>query len=285
MAVIKRKRSAEFAIIPNAIAANNNLSFDARGLLVYLLSRPNDWKVLAKNIQSEGGIGRDKAYRLLNELIDAGYVEKREMRGSGSRFTHVSYIVRNCILPKAADSDNHSKTEPAELCAVSAASGFSGSGNSDSGKSGPNTKKGRIQRTDSPLPPNDEGEEMWNQIVGMWPEQHLPRSLRAAKAVFVKLSSADKEAAHKYCFCFLVRSHYVQRDALLIPYLKSKAWQEFIDPPPSDPDGYHIIEPFRPEWQDWIDYLEETKGPDAVDGAKRQGRILAKRRWPTDASP
>lgn len=281
MAVVTRKRSTDFAVIPNAVAADKALSFDARGLLVYLLSKPNDWKVLIKNIQSEGGIGRDKAYRLLSELIGAGYIEKQEVRGPGARFTDVTYIVHDCVLPKAVNVDRKAMAEIVEPMADNTVSWFSGSGKADSGKSGHNTKKGRIQRTESPLPPGKRDDELWDEIVGMWPKKHLPRSLRAAKVAFLKLSVIEQEEAHETCRYFLLRKFGQKEKPLLIPYLKTKGWQEFRNEPPKGSDGYFIIENFRPEWEVWLEHILVTRGEDAVAKQKRRGKILAKRRWPT----
>lgn len=50
------------------------LTFGARGLMAYLLSKPDNWKIVLSDIQAEGGIGRDKAMALLKELRDGGYL-------------------------------------------------------------------------------------------------------------------------------------------------------------------------------------------------------------------
>ncbi len=48
--IIKRKRSSEFAIISNRLANDKALSFEARGVLVYLLSKPDNWEVKISDI-------------------------------------------------------------------------------------------------------------------------------------------------------------------------------------------------------------------------------------------
>lgn len=57
-------------------AQDRKLSFEARGVLSYVLSKPNNWIVQIKDLQQK--CGRDKVRRILRELIDAGYVEDRK---------------------------------------------------------------------------------------------------------------------------------------------------------------------------------------------------------------
>ena len=57
-------------------AQDTRLSFDTRGVLWYLLSKPDDWQVRQADIQREGNFGRERARRILDELIDAGYLAR-----------------------------------------------------------------------------------------------------------------------------------------------------------------------------------------------------------------
>ncbi|WP_199562609.1 hypothetical protein [Pelagibacterium lacus] len=98
MTIIKRKRSENFALIPNALADDERLSFEARGLLVYLLAKPDNWSVSINDLRAQGGIGRDKAYKLINELIEGGYISRdRCTDESTKRITGVNYTVFDCV--------------------------------------------------------------------------------------------------------------------------------------------------------------------------------------------
>lgn len=68
-------------------AQDSRLSFEARGVLWYLLSKPDDWKIVIGDIIREGGIGRDKAKRILKELRDCGYLETERFRNDEGLFT------------------------------------------------------------------------------------------------------------------------------------------------------------------------------------------------------
>lgn len=99
MTIITRQRSDNFAIIPNAVAEDNRLSFTARGLLVYLLAKPNNWQVKISDIRSSGGIGRDQAYKLLGELKAAGYIEIEKKRTAPGTFASHNYVVYDNAVP------------------------------------------------------------------------------------------------------------------------------------------------------------------------------------------
>ena len=67
-------RRHRFVIVDQAAVEDARLSWAARGLLAYLLSRPDDWKVLVNDLKKRGNLGRDGIYALLRELRSAGYV-------------------------------------------------------------------------------------------------------------------------------------------------------------------------------------------------------------------
>lgn len=56
-----------------ATAQDERLSYEARGVLSYLLSKPGDWQIRVGDLQTEH-CGRDKVYRILRELKQCGYL-------------------------------------------------------------------------------------------------------------------------------------------------------------------------------------------------------------------
>lgn len=67
--------AANFVILPNAILNNFSLSGNAKALLSYLLSKPPHWKIRITDLKNVLKVGRDRVYRYLHELIDAGYAK------------------------------------------------------------------------------------------------------------------------------------------------------------------------------------------------------------------
>lgn len=91
--IIRAERHDQpYFMLARSVAQNTNLSYEALGLLTYLLSKPGDWVVQPDTLMRAKS-GRDKVYRLLRELIAAGHVEKRAHRGDHQRIVGVEYIV------------------------------------------------------------------------------------------------------------------------------------------------------------------------------------------------
>ena len=55
---------------------DNCLSFEARGFLSYLLTKPDDWSFRPKEMAKECKVHFTTIYRLLNTLIKYGYVQR-----------------------------------------------------------------------------------------------------------------------------------------------------------------------------------------------------------------
>lgn len=91
--IIRRQITSNFTVIPNEAILDTRLSASARWLLVYLLSRPNDWQVQVGDIQKKGGVGREKAYRLIKELISVGWVRKSISREDNGQWGGIEYVI------------------------------------------------------------------------------------------------------------------------------------------------------------------------------------------------
>lgn len=63
-------------ILGFAMPQDRTLSWEARGLLTYLLSKPQDWVLQPKDLEQK--CGRDKVYSILKELIDAHYIHRTD---------------------------------------------------------------------------------------------------------------------------------------------------------------------------------------------------------------
>ncbi len=99
--IIRARRRHRFVIVDQHAIEDTRLSRAARGLLGYLLSRPDDWKVLVKDLQRRGDLGRDGIYRLLKELRAAGYVHFERARDRSGRIRGGRYLVQK--IPDGSD--------------------------------------------------------------------------------------------------------------------------------------------------------------------------------------
>jgi hypothetical protein len=93
--IIRTPKNKEnpYVMINKGALLDVGLSFKAKGLLAYLLSLPNDWKIRPKELQKHAKDGRDAIYSGLQELIETGYLVKEQSRKSSGKFRQVSYML------------------------------------------------------------------------------------------------------------------------------------------------------------------------------------------------
>lgn len=88
------------------------LSFEARGVLAYVLMKPDDWVVNVPDLMREGGIGRDKAYRIIDELIAAGYAERVDGRDNHGKFGSNTILIYEQPCTEKPDTAEPDTAEP-----------------------------------------------------------------------------------------------------------------------------------------------------------------------------
>lgn len=91
--IIRAARRHRFTVLDTRVIEDTRLSWAARGVLAYLLSRPDNWRVLAKDLQRRGDLGRDGIYGVLRELRDTGYLRFQRVRDLAGRVTGACYVV------------------------------------------------------------------------------------------------------------------------------------------------------------------------------------------------
>lgn len=96
MPIIRSKTDSNYFVMHNATAQDDALSWEARGMLAYLLSKPEGWKTNLTDLTRQSGAGKDKCRRIMDDLITAGYVERVEVRESG-KFARYDFHVYDTI--------------------------------------------------------------------------------------------------------------------------------------------------------------------------------------------
>ena len=78
-----------FTIISNETINDQRLSFKARGLLIYLLSKPDAWRTTTAHLASVSPNGIDAVKTGMKELEAVGYIRRvRERHYDGTITTH-----------------------------------------------------------------------------------------------------------------------------------------------------------------------------------------------------
>jgi hypothetical protein len=101
MSVIRVKHQENYVVLNKSALEDPNLSFKAKGLWAYCMSRPNNWEFYVKQLATVSREKRDCIRAILKELEKNGYLTVVQMKEKG-RFTGINYEiheVKKC-LPK-----------------------------------------------------------------------------------------------------------------------------------------------------------------------------------------
>lgn len=86
MLTIRVSKDSNYSCINNQLINNASLSWAARGLLVYLLSKPDDWTANVEHLATQGPTGKKGLWSLLKELETHGYLTRAKRRDGQGRW-------------------------------------------------------------------------------------------------------------------------------------------------------------------------------------------------------
>jgi hypothetical protein len=104
-----RQPHEQYAMVPNATARDNALSFRARGVFTYLLSQTPGWRITTETVAREGREGREAVRAAFRELEDAGYIRRVRVNDERGR------IVRWCDVYPYGDAPELTPVEDADI--------------------------------------------------------------------------------------------------------------------------------------------------------------------------
>lgn len=71
------KKNGDFFIMHKSVVETSKLSYKAKGILAYLLSKPDNWKVYLSDVENHSTDGRQAIQSGIKELEDAGYIYRK----------------------------------------------------------------------------------------------------------------------------------------------------------------------------------------------------------------
>jgi hypothetical protein len=80
-----RKSWNNFTQVPNHIINDKNVSPEAKGVYLYLSSKPDGWEFSLNGILSQNKMGREKLIRIISELEKFCYLKKYKRRLNGKQ--------------------------------------------------------------------------------------------------------------------------------------------------------------------------------------------------------
>lgn len=87
MAVIRVVKNKDYSTVHNGFINDKNLSFKAKGLLLYFLSKPDKWEFYIKEMAKKSKDGVDSISSGIKELENNGYIHKEFKRDSHGKLS------------------------------------------------------------------------------------------------------------------------------------------------------------------------------------------------------
>jgi hypothetical protein len=87
--------------MPNVTLNDNRLSWEAKGMLAYLISKPDNWVIMVNHLVKESPKAKkEKVLVILRELEDLGYITNNGQRINDEKgqFSHVERVVHEVVV-------------------------------------------------------------------------------------------------------------------------------------------------------------------------------------------
>lgn len=112
--VFRVNKSKDFSSIKNEPLRDARLSFGARGILAYLLTKPDDWQVRSCDLVAQSPHGKDAILSMLKELEDCGYLKRERVRDETGRYQWQTEVFETpqAVAPK---EDSPKRDFPAQV--------------------------------------------------------------------------------------------------------------------------------------------------------------------------
>jgi hypothetical protein len=234
--IVRASHSESYTKISNRILQNEiRLPIEARVILLDLLSRPKDWQVLIEHLCKTHSMGRDRCYRALNELREAGFARLDTPRDPETgRVGKRRWIIFEEPEPRFPGIQETGG--PGFLNSpVSGNHRFPENQDAYKGKKDKQTKDPPTHHA-PPQPAREGGEGLcdeveeasvaaqpdgWEDFRAVWPWQDgQSESVEAARREFGKLSDADKALCVKGAQAFQARPGRV----CAAVFIKERLW-------------------------------------------------------------
>lgn len=105
--IVRGTRPADrFTIVANAALEDDRLSWRARGILAYMLGRPEGWQTSAERLAKQGTEGRDAVRAALGELEALGYMARVKSQDSRGRWITTLVVHDTPTEPRTPSTDD-----------------------------------------------------------------------------------------------------------------------------------------------------------------------------------
>lgn len=92
MSIIRIEKTENYSVIANQPINDSNLSWGARGMLAYLLSKPNHWQVRMSDLEQQSPAGEHATRTIVKELETAGYMWRTRTKDKEGKFNWITTV-------------------------------------------------------------------------------------------------------------------------------------------------------------------------------------------------
>lgn len=276
--IIKRGRRAKnFTIIGNELFDDARLQ-EELGVLVYLLSRPDDWRISTEQLRNRFGFGRDKIQRILGALREYGYarIDNTHDPDTG-RIVARAYVVFD--EPQSPISGNHEPEIQGHGGEASISLKNRLTEKPSHGKSGDILRTESLPRTQSNKPPIPQGgtEEgasadppLWAEFVEAWKFDDPTEGRRFAMQAFEQLPHHDKREAIRAAPLYRAEcSARTRRRKFATTWIRDRGWEAF--PAGGEAAPTHFIAEESEQARAWTEF-ERLSGKRTIVFTMTRGR-------------
>ncbi len=248
MIIRRATRPRQFAIVDMALMNDEDLTAEALGVLLYLLAKPDNWRVSIDQLKGRFCIGRDKMQGIMRLLRDCGYARLEQMKdpetgrllGQGYSIHDESNRPKRAVA--AAADVVPDESEGATTCDREPENPALGEDatenrilrlpeNPTAGKPGSILNTDSVPNTESnlsPQPPETGGREgvnLWDEFAKGWDWDDLDIPDQARRA-FERLDAVDQRSAARFAgrFCALARERE-RKIPTARNWLNSRGWE------------------------------------------------------------
>ena len=100
--IFRVKKDARYFVASNVPFNDERLSWEARGVMGYLLSKPDDWQTRMGDLVNSGPAGMKVIRRVLAELRAYGYMSRETKRVGGGKFIWITTLYETPELNPAS---------------------------------------------------------------------------------------------------------------------------------------------------------------------------------------
>ena len=183
MGVFKVIKDKNFTTMSNYHLRDKDLSYKAKGLLSVMLSLPEDWDYSIMGLTTLSTDGKDSVTAAVNELIENGYIIRRQKRNSKGKLVGSEYLIYEnpADRPKEAEprAGKPTTAEPTQQ------------NTKEQNTKELNTNKKEIERKGVVYFENQELNAVFIDYLDMRKKMRVPNTDRAISMLIAKLQQFD----------------------------------------------------------------------------------------------